>query len=104
MAGAGGLAERPERAQQKRVCTSSIGSIAAKIRRSLGYEGGNSFLRVVGLAGDDDRIFFGVELIGQSRLERLAQHPADGAEGVRRAGGEFLGEGGGFAVHLMVRR
>ena len=81
-----------------------IGSTATKIRPSLSYEGGNSFLRVVGVAGDDDRILFGVELIGQSRLERLAQHPADGAEGARRAGGEFRGEGGGFAIHLMVRR
>src|SRR4051812_39116437 len=76
-----------------------FGSIAAKIRPSLGYEGRNSFLRIVAVAGDDNRIPFGVELIGQCRLERLAQHAADGAEGARRAGGEFRGEGGGFAFH-----
>ena len=60
-----GLNDRSE----KEVCISLIGSIAAKIRPSLAYEGGNSFLRVIGSAGRDDGIFFCGELVGQTGFE-----------------------------------
>ena len=60
-----GLNDRSE----KGVCISLIGSIAAKIRPSHAYEGGNSFLRVIGSAGRDDGIFFCCELIGQTGFE-----------------------------------
>jgi hypothetical protein len=44
-------------------CVRLVGSIAAKLRAALGDEGSNSFLGVVVGAGNDNRFFFGIELI-----------------------------------------
>src|SRR5205807_8002541 len=70
-----GLNDRSE----KGVCISWIGSTAAKIRPSLAYEGGNSFLRVIGSAGRDDGVFFCGELVGQTGFECLPQRASNRA-------------------------
>jgi hypothetical protein len=46
-----------------------VGSSATELRPALGDEGGYSLLRVIRCAGDDDRVFFSVELIGQAGFE-----------------------------------